>query len=70
MCPLCGGNMRLIAFITEGVQIRRILAYIGVHALALPIAPTRGPPLWDTCGAQGAEVVPGRGPQSIRTGAG
>ena len=25
LCPLCGGQMRLIAFITEGSQIRKIL---------------------------------------------
>jgi hypothetical protein len=24
LCPMCGGQMRLIAFITEGTQIRRI----------------------------------------------
>ena len=54
VCPLCGGNMRLIAFITEGVQIRRILEHIGVDTQAPPIAPARGPPLWDECGAQGA----------------
>ena len=30
LCPLCGGQMCLIAFITEGVQIRKILDHIGV----------------------------------------
>ena len=55
VCPRCGGNMRLIAFITEGVQIRRILEHIGVDALAPRIAPARGPPLWDACDAQGAD---------------
>ena len=25
LCPMCGGQMRLIAFITEGLQIRRVL---------------------------------------------
>ena len=29
LCPKCGGQMRLIAFIIEGVQIRRILDHIG-----------------------------------------
>ena len=24
LCPICGGQMRLIAFITEGVQIKKI----------------------------------------------
>ena len=55
VCPWCGGNMRILAFITEGVQIRRILEHIGVDALAPPIAPARGPPLWDECDAQGAD---------------
>ena len=31
LCPKCGGQMRLIAFITEGVQIRRILDHIGAR---------------------------------------
>ena len=30
LCPKCGGLMRLIAFVTEGVQIRKILDHIGV----------------------------------------
>ena len=33
LCPLCGGQMRLIAFITEGTQIRRILDHIGVDSI-------------------------------------
>jgi hypothetical protein len=31
LCPLCGGQMHLIAFITEGMQIRKILDHIGVE---------------------------------------
>ena len=38
--PLCGGQMRLIAFITEGTPIRRILDHIGVElARRAPDAP-------------------------------
>jgi len=29
LCPICGGQMRLISFITEGTQIRKILDHIG-----------------------------------------
>ena len=29
---MCGGQMHLIAFITEGAQIRRILDHIGVDS--------------------------------------
>ena len=30
LCPMCGGKMRLIAFIAEDTQIRRILDHISV----------------------------------------
>lgn len=59
--PMCGGQMRLIAFITEGAQIRKILEHIGVDAQAPRISPARGPPLWDDGDAQmheGVEVEP------------
>jgi hypothetical protein len=45
--PKCGGQIRLIAFITEGVQIRRILDHIGVDSEPPRISPARAPPLWD-----------------------
>jgi hypothetical protein len=32
LCPICGGQMRLIAFITESVQIRKSLDHIGVDS--------------------------------------
>ena len=52
----------LIAFITEGTQIRRILDHIGVDSEPPQISPARGPPLWDDCDAhvgEGIEVEPG-----------
>jgi hypothetical protein len=52
LCPKCGGQMRLIAFVTEGMQIRKILNHIGVDSEPPHIAPARGPPLWDDCDAQ------------------
>ena len=62
LCPLCGGQMRLIAFITEGMQIRRILDHIGVDSEPPRRSPARAPPLWDECGdAQsddGAQIEP------------
>jgi hypothetical protein len=60
-CPMCGGQMRLIAFITEGTQIRRILTHIGVDADPPHISPARGPPLCDVADAQvedGAQIEP------------
>ncbi len=61
LCPLCGGQMRLIAFITEGAQIRRILDHIGVDSQPPHISPARGPPLWEDCEAQmddGVQIQP------------
>ena len=57
LCPKCGGQMRLIAFITEGSQIRKILDHIGVEPDPPHISPARGPPLWDDCDAQMDEGV-------------
>jgi len=61
LCPICGGHMRIIAFITYSADIRQILEHIGVDAEPPRITPARGPPLWDGCGAQvgdGVEVAP------------
>ena len=52
ICPHCGGTMRIIAFITFGADIHKILEHIGVDSEAPRITPARGPPLWDDCGAQ------------------
>jgi hypothetical protein len=52
LCPLCGGQMRLIAFITHSADIRQILKHIGADSEPPQIAPARGPPLWDECDAQ------------------
>jgi hypothetical protein len=32
VCPICGGPMRIIAFITYSADIRQILEHIGVDA--------------------------------------
>ena len=50
LCPMCGGQMRLIAFVTEGTQIRKILNHIGVGSEPPHRSPPCGPPLWDDCG--------------------
>ena len=64
ICPMCGGPMRIIAFITFSADIHKILDHIGVDPEAPRIAPARGPPLWDDCGAQ----EPGEGVEVYRTG--
>ncbi len=56
---MCGGQMRLIAFITEGTETGKILEHIGVESEPPRISPARGPPLWDDCDAhvdEGIEV--------------
>jgi hypothetical protein len=61
LCPICGGQMRIIAFITYSADIRQILEHIGADAEPPRITPARGPPLWDGCDVpmgEGVEVVP------------
>jgi len=53
--PLCGGQMRIIAFIAHSADIRHILEHIGVDSEPPRIKPARGPPLWDGCDARGGE---------------
>jgi hypothetical protein len=43
-CPNCGGDIRLISFITEPSPIRKILAHLGEPLEPPPISPARGPP--------------------------
>jgi hypothetical protein len=57
LCPICGGQMRIIAFITHSADIRHILDHIGVDAEPPRIKPARGPPLWDDGDAQAGEAV-------------
>ena len=61
VCPLCGGPMHIIAFITHSADIRHILDHIGVESEPPHIATARGPPLWEDCDAQvgeGSQVDP------------
>ena len=43
-CPHCGADMRIIAFVTDGVSVGRILEHIGEPANPPRIAPARDPP--------------------------
>jgi hypothetical protein len=45
--PQCGANMRIIAFVTDGVSVHRILTHIGEPTDPPRIAPARGPPAWE-----------------------
>ncbi len=62
LCPICGGQMRIIAFITHSAEIRQILDHIGVQSEPPNIAPARGPPLWDEWDA---DVQTGEGGQAL-----
>ena len=43
--------MHIIAFITEGSSVRKILDHLGELAQSPRIAPARGPPLWEAARA-------------------
>jgi len=61
LCPLCGGQMRIIAFITYSADIGQILEHIGAETEPPRITPARGPPLWGGADAQvgdGVDVAP------------
>ena len=57
LCPICGGQMRIIAFITHSADIRQMLVSLGVPAEPPCISPARGPPLWEDCDAQVGEAA-------------
>jgi len=44
LCPACGGDIRLIAFITEPGPIRKILTHLREPLEPPPVSPARGPP--------------------------
>lgn len=46
-CPLCQSPMRIIAFITEGNAVRKILDHLGEFTSPPKVALARGPPLWE-----------------------
>jgi hypothetical protein len=47
LCPLCGGTIQIISFVTETPTIHRILEHIGEPVEPPRISPARGPPIWD-----------------------
>jgi hypothetical protein len=44
VCPWCGAKRRLIALITDGAIVRRILEHLGLPTTAPLLAPARSPP--------------------------
>ena len=60
VCPICAGQMRLAAFITEATQTGKILDHIGVDSEPAHVSPARGRPLRDGGGnarmGEGAQI--------------
>ena len=42
-CPNCGGDIRLISFITDSGPLRNILTHLGEPIQPTPLSPARGP---------------------------
>ena len=43
-CPYCGGKRKLIALLTDGRVVRKILEHLGLPTSAPSLAPARAPP--------------------------
>ena len=43
-CERCGGRMRVIAQLSEGPAVLKILRHLGRNDSPLPLSPARGPP--------------------------
>ena len=43
-CPYCGAKRKLIALITDGAVVRKILEHLGLPTTTQSLAPARGPP--------------------------
>jgi len=58
LCPICHGQMRIIAFINDAGTVGKILNHIGESTQPPRIAPARGPPLWEAAAAAEARNDP------------
>ena len=56
-CPKCGGVMRIIAFIDDPTEVKKILAHLGEPTAAPILAPARGPPLWEAVQPDGTDPL-------------
>jgi len=55
VCPRCGGEMRIIAFITDAAAVREILSHLGEPTSPPRLMKARAPPLWEMQGANMGE---------------
>ncbi len=58
LCPICHGQMRIIAFINAAGTVGKILNHIGESTQPPRIAPACGPPLWEAAAAVEARNDP------------
>lgn len=47
LCPSCGGDMRILAFLTDPPVVQGILLHLDLPHRPPPVAPARGPPQGD-----------------------
>ncbi len=47
LCPACGGELKILAFLTDPPVVSRILLHLDLHHLPPPLSPARGPPQGD-----------------------
>ena len=52
---LCGGEMRLIAFVTHPLAVKPILGHLGEPTTAPELARAPGTPLWDRAPERGGQ---------------
>jgi hypothetical protein len=55
VCPRCGGEMRIIAFINDAGAVREILTHLGEPTSPPRLMKARAPPLWEMQGANMGE---------------
>ncbi len=63
LCPGCGGQMKILAFLTDPPVVSKILLHLDLHHLPPPLSPARGPPQGDflfdqTPGFDATEIEP------------
>ena len=63
VCSRCGGEMRIIAFLTDAGAVRDLLTHLGEPTSPPPIAPARGPPLWEMADVDHGEFDPPAQPE-------
>ena len=64
-CSLCGGEMRIIAFVTDEPAIHSILTSLGEPATSVRTAPARGPPLWEQTAQSHCDAPRAPAPQYV-----